>query len=358
MHLFAHPRRRLAAPLLALVLAAAPGAAFAEIGEAPGALLSSLGEYAPTRAGDGYAAVSGFRFELEQAEGLVIGVSGSGSLSDANMRFMGALIGAASGYGDGIAGPVADFFRTRGEELLGAGTVPIEVMEYLMYVDVREDEGGGTPTVGVRLVPQYTDPADFGPPAHALGPEGARHVVRLFTDLQCPFCAQFDAVGLPIVKERLLPRGDVRFELYHFPLKSIHPNAMVAAEASECVAAEAAEAGGFEAGEDAFWSFQSELFARQQRWAGLPDPLNEFVTAASDLGLPVEGLSTCIRSGRFGALVDESYRSAALGLRLTGTPTVFLDGLKVGDYRDVDDYERLMRLSDAIRARAQGDGQP
>ena len=42
-------------------------------------------------------------------------------------------------------------------------------------------------------------------------------------------------------------------------------------------------------------------------------------------------------------------------LGLTGTPTVFVDGLKVGNYLDLASYERLMRLSDAMAA-AEGSG--
>src|SRR5690606_34118914 len=124
----------------------------------------------------------------------------------------------------------------------------------------------------VRFEPQVVADELFGPAAHALGPADATYVVREFTDLQCPFCARFAEQGMPVVRQ-LLERGDVRFEVHHFPLKSIHPNATVAAEASECVADEARSAGGAQAGEDAFWTFTDALYAQQQRWAQLPDPI-------------------------------------------------------------------------------------
>src|SRR5690606_33245056 len=154
--------------------------------------------------------------------------------------------------------------------------------------------------------------------------------IRVFSDFQCPFCANFAANAMPIVESDLLVRGDVRFELHHFPLRGIHPNANVAAEASECVAAEAGEA--------AFWTYHDALFAQRERWAALTDPVETFVTMAQELSLPSENLGTCLRSGDYTDVVESAYRAAAEGLLLTGTPTVFLNGLKVGDYGQLENY--------------------
>ncbi len=347
--------RRQALALGAILVAALPSVALAQLGEAPKSTLDALVDYLPVPAAEGYEVASGFHFTITEADGVAVEVGGTGELSDANMRFLGALIGAASGYGEGIAAPVADFFRTRAAELIGAGEVGIEVMEYLMYVDV---DAGSPGSVSMRFTPLYLEPERFGVPAHVIGPLDAAHVIRLFTDLQCPYCAQFDEFGMPVVEGDLLPRGDVRFELHHFPLKSIHANAVVAAEASECVASAAAVAGGHEAGEAAFWTYQSALFSAQQAWGNLGDPLPLFVTLAADLELPSEGLAVCVRSGEFGAAIEESYRVAAQDLRLTGTPTVFVDGLKLGDYRNLEDYLRLMRLGAAISQRETQPQQP
>jgi protein-disulfide isomerase len=338
--------RRLVAALAALALAALGSPALAQLGQEPATILDQLRGYGVREAGAGHESASGFAFGIEESLGTAVAVEGEGELTDANARFIGALIGAASGYGSGIASPVTDFFRTRTGELADAGEVVVQVQEYLMEVEVT---GGEPARVRVRFEPQSVPEELFGPPAHALGPADARYVVREFTDLQCPFCANFAAQGMPLIA-RLLERGDVRFELHHLPLKSVHPNATVAAEAAECVAAEAGAAGGDQAGEDAFWTFADALFAQQSRWAELPDPLEQFVAIAAEAGLAVEELPTCVRTGRFSDLVEESYRVAVQDLGITGTPTIFVDGLRVGDYLDPESYERLMRLSDAMAA--------
>lgn len=328
-----------------------PGAAFAQIGEEPQTVLAALADYAPQAAQEPgtYLAASDFLFSVHHVAGVAISVSGQGPLNDANMRFLGALVGAATGYGQGISGPVADFFRSRSADIVGQGEMPIQVVEYLMHVTVEAGETDQPGTVAVRLEPDVIDESLFGPPAHVLGPADATYVVREFTDLQCPFCARFLEEGMPVVLE-LMERGDVRFEVFHFPLRSIHPNANAAAEATECVAHEAATQDGFQAGEDAFWAYHDALFENQARWAGLADPVNMFVTLATEAGVPAGGLGLCVRSGRFTDLVEASYQNAVQDLRLTGTPSVFVGGLKVGDYASIDDYLRLMRLSDALEA--------
>lgn len=327
---------------LALLLGLTAPVAIARIGEAPATVIERLADYAPVPAaeGDALVAASDFEFSVHDVDGVTVAVSGEGALNDANIRFLGSLVGAASGYGDGIAGPVADFFRSRAADLRGIGEVPIEVVDYLMHVQVEEGEPD---RVSVRLVPDVVDEALFGEPAQVLGSPEARYVIREYTDLQCPFCAAFAAEGMPLVEE-LVAGGDVRFELHHFPLKSIHPNAAGAAEAAECVAAAA------EGDEDAFWVYQDALFEQQARWSGLPDPVNTFVAIATEAGLPAEGLALCVRSGTFTEKVEAGYRSAVEDLRLTGTPSVFVDGLKLGDYRSMEEYQRLMRLSDALEA--------
>lgn len=337
---------RLAAALLALLLLSFTPLAGAQIGEPTQDLVAQLEEYAPKSSPDGlsFTAASDFTFSLRSGNGLTLAVSGAGPLNDANVRFLGALIGAASGYGEGIAGPVADFFRSQATELAGSGEVALEVMEYLMYADVSAEEPR---TVQVRFEPQRISADRFAAAAHSLGPAEARYVVREFTDFQCPFCAVFAAEGLPLIESELLPRGDVRFELHHFPLKSIHPNAVVAAEASECVALEAALADP-QAGEDAFWAFQQALFEQQPAWSDLPDPVNAFVVMAAELGLPNAELAACVRGGRVSDAIEASFVAASQGLRITGTPTVFLNGFKVNDYRDLESYLKLMRLSDAL----------
>lgn len=311
--------------------------ALAGLGDPEEALLAELEAYSPVPTEQGYTAADGFAFDFVSEDGVAVAVTGNGRLSDANVRFVGALLAVASGYGGDIAAPIADFFRTRADDLVGAGPVPIQVVDYDLTATVT---GAAPSELELVFEPRRVSETLFPPAAHALGPADAPYVIRVFSDFQCPFCAGFVNNAMPLIESELLTRDDVRFELHHFPLRSIHPNANVAAEAAECVAAEG--------GEDAFWAFHDELFAQSQRWADQADPVETFLAIAQELDLPSESLSTCLRSGEFSDEVEAAYRAATEGLLLTGTPTVFLNGLKVGDYVDLETYLRLMRLSDAL----------
>lgn len=335
----------LRASLVLLLLAGALvlPTAFASIGEAPSSIMSALESYHPAPSARGYTAGDGFQFRIDRADGIATAIHGSGTMNNANVGFASDLIGAASGYGQGIAGPVAQFFRTRLSALAGKGEVAIGVEEYELRLTVT---GDGPFQVAFSLTPQTVDPSTFPPAAHSLGPANAKHVIREFSDLQCPFCARFDTGVWPQLKAELLKRGDVRFEFHYFPLKSIHPNAVTAAETAECVTAANQPA--------SFWTYQDAVFAGQGQWSGLSDPVPALLKIASDVGLSTTGVAKCVQDGTYSSEVENDYQIAINRLHLTGTPTLFVDNLKVGDYTKLSSYNRLLTLSDALRAQAAG----
>ncbi len=337
--------RPLLTALLALVAAVAP-TAFAAIGEAPSTILDALKSYQPSATEQGYTAGDGFHFSVASASGVATGVSGEGTLDDANVRLMADLLGAASGYGQAIAGPVAQFLRTQLAGFVGQGEVGVGVEEYVLHLTVT---GAAPFHLSFRFGPQTVDPSLFPPASHSLGPADASHVIRIFSDFECPFCKRFAEDTMPALKVMMVARHDVRLEFHDYPLQSIHPNAMSAAEAAECVTAANDPA--------AFWTYHDALFAQQSSWAQLPDPVASLVGIAAAAGLKTGGVAACIREGTYQGRVEKAYRAAAADLHLDGTPTLFVDNLKVGDYTKLDSFTRLLALSDALRASSQAGGQ-
>lgn len=329
---------------LALACVFLLGNASAAIGELPAALLADLPGHAPVAGGGGYTAADDFSFEFELRNDVVYSVSGEATMTDENVDFMALLIGAATGYGEAIAAPMTEFLRTRLTEVAGAGPVALAVESYRLELEVT---GPGEPyglafELKLDEVPENLFPVS----SHSKGPDDARFVIREFSDFQCPFCARFAQTVLPEIEEELLARGDVRFEYHHLPLRSIHANAIPAAQAAECVA--------HVLGPEAFWSYHDLLFERQQAWQGLGDADPYFTRLASELDGPsdVEGRSDeigeCIDSGRFRARVEDAYRVATSVLGLGGTPTVFLNGYQLSDYSNAEPYLELMELVEAF----------
>ena len=94
---------------------------------------------------------------------------------------------------------------------------------------------------------ELTIPAN--PADHMIGPANARITVTEYGDFECPNCKQ----AAPAVKLLLQHFKDrIRFVYRHFPLGEVHPHALHAAEAAECVG-----------GQGKFWPMHDLLFENQ-----------------------------------------------------------------------------------------------
>ena len=312
------------------------GTAWAQIGEPIESLITRLSPYQVTETGAGYISADGFSFSTEQRGDAVYSVTGEGTLDIANIDFGSTLIGAATGYGNQIAQPVKEFFGSRISELAGQGQANLAVQQYTMAIEVTGD--AAPYDVSFTLYLPEIDSALFPEAKHTLGPADAKYVIREFSDFQCPFCARFVSEAMPLIKDELLTRGDVRFEFHHFPLQSIHANALSAAEATECVTAANAP--------EAFWPYHDALFERQQAWQALGDPNPYYVRLAQDIGLETEGVAQCLEERTFSEEVNTAYEVAGGTLGIGGTPSVFVNGYKLGDYTQLSNYLDLMDMSD------------
>ncbi len=344
--------KRRATSILALLALWTTPLAVASIGDDPQAILDGLSErgFAVVAQEDAYLVVldaegQPFRFSFEERGGRVFRVHGEGRVAavegDSSAAFAAELIGLSTVYGDQLTGPVKNFFETRVGDLAWQGEVNLGVEEYLLTLEVM---GSGPFDVVFSLALQEIPRGSFPAAPHVLGSADARYVIREFSDFQCPFCANFNRATLPAIEAAIASAdgvwSEVRFEFHHFPLQTIHANASIAAEAAECVSAANTP--------EAFWAFHDALFERQQAWQDLADPSSYFVRLAQDVGLSGDGVATCLTSRQFAPAIDAAYQLAESELRLTGTPTIFVNGYKVRNYLELDSYLELFDLIDAF----------
>jgi protein-disulfide isomerase len=143
----------------------------------------------------------------------------------------------------------------------------------------------------------------------------APSTLLLFTDYACPACARYDRA----LAQGIDASGPVRVELRHFPLESIHPNALLAA----CAVEAAREQGSFA-------SFHTFVFEHQSEWSRLPtgDARSYMIDAASRLGLSENLFVHALDGPGVRRRVDEDK---ALGVqrKVRGTPTFFLDEVEI-----------------------------
>lgn len=137
------------------------------------------------------------------------------------------------------------------------------------------------------------------------GPEKAAVTVVEYGDFECPYCGQAE----PAVRELLGSDSDVRFVWRHLPLSDVHPEAELAAEASEAAARQGK-----------FWEMHDLLLARQDALGG-----EDLLRYARELGLDVARFRDDMERGRGARRVAEDVDSADLS-GVSGTPTFFING--------------------------------
>ena len=162
---------------------------------------------------------------------------------------------------------------------------------------------------------------------HIRGNPSAQVIIVEFSDLECPFCQRFH----PTVQRALDEYGEkVGWVYKHFPLSSIHPEAVPAAEASECVWEQK--------GDDGFWAFTDAVFANQNRIGSAL-----YQELAQEIGVNMAQFDTCVSERKY---KDKVQADLDLGTKLgvTGTPGSFVNGQPV---RGAIPYEQLKSIIDS-----------
>jgi protein-disulfide isomerase len=151
-------------------------------------------------------------------------------------------------------------------------------------------------------------------PVPAFGPENAKVQIVEFSDFECPFCSRA-AAAVHQIREKF-PK-DVRLVFRQFPL-DMHKNARPAA-----VASLEADAQG------KFWQFHDKLFENQSQLQR--EALERHAQA---VGLDMAKFKKALDENTHSAAVDRDLKLGE-GVRVNGTPTMFLNGKRVENPTDI-----------------------
>lgn len=150
--------------------------------------------------------------------------------------------------------------------------------------------------------------------ARSKGSPTAPVTVYEMSDFQCPFCRRHVIETWPTLEKEYVATGKVRWIFINFPLTSIHPNAVPAAEFAMCAARH-----------DRFWPAHDLIFRTQATWAPLKDPGPFMMSLIDSLRLPKAAMTRCLQQGETRAEVrsdtEGSLRSGA-----NSTPTFYIEG--------------------------------
>jgi protein-disulfide isomerase len=142
------------------------------------------------------------------------------------------------------------------------------------------------------------------------GLTSAAVTVTEYGDFQCPACAYaHKEITTPLLAKY---DGKIRFEFKQFPLRSIHPYALPAAEASECAA-----------DQGKFWEFFDLAYEHQDDLPKAP-----YALWAKTLGLNEDLFGRCIASGVKKSVVLQDLDEGNVA-KVNSTPSYFVNGILV-----------------------------
>jgi protein-disulfide isomerase len=191
------------------------------------------------------------------------------------------------------------------------------VRNYQAQQDQRQDQAQQTVLKQIQANPR----AAIGQ-SPTKGATNGKIVLFEFSDFQCPYCAKAEAT----LQQFMTKYGDrVTFVYKHFPLTSIHPQALPAAKAA------------WAAGQQGkFWEFHNALFANQ---AKLGNDL--YRSIAQSLKLDIQRFDRDRASAAAQAAIGQDVKLAEQ-IGVDATPFFVMNGIPFAGAVDLADMEKIL----------------
>jgi protein-disulfide isomerase/Tfp pilus assembly protein PilF len=171
--------------------------------------------------------------------------------------------------------------------------------------------------------------------ARLRGSSQAPVMIVEFSDFQCPFCRKVQGTLKSLLETY---QGQVSLAYRDFPLRGMHSQAEIAAEASRC------------AGEQGrFWEYHDLLFAN-------PEKLNRrgLAEMAASVKLDEQRFDACLSSGKYAKQVEQDIQD---GIRagVEGTPGIFINGVLLSGAQPQAAFEKIIQTELETAEKKRGD---
>jgi protein-disulfide isomerase len=176
-----------------------------------------------------------------------------------------------------------------------------------------------------------------------MGPGTAPVTLVLFSDLQCPYCANFSRMLEQYQKDN---PGKIRVIFRNNPLP-MHRWAKAAARSGICIAKQSP---------DAFWRFQDFVFARQKETT--PDNLGDVVKEFLQTAPEVHGdqYTECMSTPYSETRLDRDLEEGS-AYHIHSTPTLFINGRRYRGFANGEAFAAAVSANLHVEtARQQGEG--
>ncbi|MFN7161247.1 MAG: DsbA family protein [Candidatus Gracilibacteria bacterium] len=197
---------------------------------------------------------------------------------------------------------------------------------------------GGSLAVNSAAKPTGTTPDIENVPF--VGNKDAKVTIVEYSDYECPFCKKFYDQTIKQLEKEYISTGKVKFIYKDFPLHSIHPLSLPAANAARCAGAQ-----------NKYYEMHNALFETYNTWTEGSNLKDSLTTVAKNIGVNTDTFSKCLTDFTYKDAIEKDYTEGYyLGVR--GTPTTFINGKMVttadGDSAGAMDYSMLKAEIDKL----------
>jgi protein-disulfide isomerase len=178
----------------------------------------------------------------------------------------------------------------------------------------------------------------------SLGDPDATVVIEVFEDFQCIACQRFSQNTEPLIVQNIVANGKTRYVFRNYPFI----DGEGARNGGESDQASNATMCANEQGK--FWEMKSIIYAN---WTGVNQGSlsdRRLQAMAESLGLDMKTFNDCFSTNRYVSDIQADFeRGTELGV--SGTPSVFVNGIPVGQPGRVPSYQEIAQaVEDALNA--------
>ena len=159
------------------------------------------------------------------------------------------------------------------------------------------------------------------------------------SDFQCPFCKRHVDQTFPILEKEYIATGKVRWVFVNYPLTSIHPNAVPAAELAMCAGRQGK-----------FWEAHHLIFRTQKVWGPLKDPGPFLASLVDSLRLSKDAVLPCLEKSE----TVQEIQSDAEGAARTGassTPSFYIEGGLMAGAHPIELFRHVLDSIYAVKTK-------
>lgn len=173
--------------------------------------------------------------------------------------------------------------------------------------------------------PSATDLAVAGPLGdEVLGKADAPVTIIEYASMTCGHCATFHNKTYPVLKQRYIDTGKVKYILREFPLD---PLAAAGFMLARC------------AGKDKYYPMIEVLFQKQNEWA-VQQPIPPLTAIAKQAGFTQEKFESCLSDQKILDGIEATRARGSEKLGVNSTPTFFVNGKVMRGAVSIEDLEK------------------